>query len=346
MLSLAAGWRRNNSVGGKATRTEEISIDTCVGVLGGRVDAGEAATLRNNSSQSMALGGESFDRVEHVARSKAVDGFLTGFLCLCSHLVAGDRTRVRQIKLLGVFRIKVRHEDLEGLVVVTAGNSIERGPNRDLGTFNLQLRLGSTSSVEHVIEIFDLLLPATVRTLLLLGEEKVLAAVKDAVRGRSGLDVVGRIGIVVGESVLGSNVKHALKTKEKGGGAAGLQNDLVRKDKHARLGEKLTISSMGTQVSAGTAFRPLTGAEGGRVVGLGANQTSRSFSGPSKALVESRSAATSWLIVRWGVADAGEKVQLLGTEVDSMLAVYLFLCPDGRVRGALAAAQTDYAASV
>ena len=46
------------------------------------------------------------------------------------------------------------------------------------------------------------------------------------------------------------------------------------------------------------------------------------------------------------MAEAGEKVQLFGTEVDSILAALFVLCPDGEVRGALAAAQTDYAASV
>ena len=47
------------------------------------------------------------------------------------------------------------------------------------------------------------------------------------------------------------------------------------------------------------------------------------------------------------MAEAGEKVQLFGTEVDSILAAFrCVLCPDGEVRGALAAAQTDYAASV
>ena len=97
------------------------------------------------------------------------------------------------------------------------------------------------ATVKHVVEVLDLLLPATVRTLLFLGEQKVLATVEDAVWGRSSLDVVGRVGIVVGEAVLGSNVKHALKTEKKSGGSTGLENDLVRKDKHARLGEEVSV---------------------------------------------------------------------------------------------------------
>jgi hypothetical protein len=36
-------------------------------------------------------------------------------------------------------------------------------------------------------------------------------------------------------------VKHSLKTEKEGSGSAGLENDLVRKDKHARLGEKIGV---------------------------------------------------------------------------------------------------------
>jgi hypothetical protein len=55
------------------------------------------------------------------------------------------------------------------------------------------------------------------------------------------LDIVGRVGIVVGKAILGCNVKHALKTEKKSGSSTSLENDLVRKDKHARLGEKVSV---------------------------------------------------------------------------------------------------------
>jgi hypothetical protein len=41
--------------------------------------------------------------------------------------------------------------------------------------------------------------------------------------------------------MFGSNVKHSLEAEKKGSGSASLEDDLVRKDKHARLGEKVRI---------------------------------------------------------------------------------------------------------
>ena len=64
---------------------------------------------------------------------------------------------------------------------------------------------------------------------------------------------------------------------------------------------QLTRSSISFQESWETAFKPKGEADAGSAFSDGQNHTSRSFSGPSKALVESRSAVTSRLIVRCGV---------------------------------------------
>lgn len=112
-------------------------------------------------------------------------------------------------------------------------------------TIHLAHHIG-TSSIEHVVEILDLLLPALVGSTLLVGEEEILAAVEDAIGSRGSMNIVDRFSVVEREaSMRSSNVKHTLKTEEQGGCSTSLENELVREDKHAGLGQEVGVDGRG-----------------------------------------------------------------------------------------------------
>jgi hypothetical protein len=74
---------------------------------------------------------------------------------------------------------------------------------------------------------------------------------------------------------------------------------------------QLTKSSISFHESCETDFKPSGEADAGSVLSEAENHTSSNFSGPSKALLESRSRAVmSRLIVKWGVplSEDGEPV--------------------------------------
>lgn len=197
-------------------------------------------------------------------------------LVLRSHFIAGDRTRVRQEELFGILRVEVGHEDFERLVDIfiparfgeTVGAILDHGHVVGLGlgrdgrsellvgrgevqvpvvTVHLAHHVGA-SVAKHVVEIFDLLLPAAVGSALLVGEQKVLPAVKDSVGRGGGANVVHGAGIAKGESSVGSrNMEESLEAEQEGRGAAGLENELVGKDKHARLGQEVGVDGVGLE---------------------------------------------------------------------------------------------------
>lgn len=99
-----------------------------------------------------------------------------------------------------------------------------------------------TAVLERVVQELDLLLPARVGSRLAVGEEEVLAAVEDAMRGGGHLHVVQRSDIVEWETGIHSgNAEQAAKAQQQSGRSASLQDDLVGEDEHAGLGEQIGV---------------------------------------------------------------------------------------------------------
>ena len=103
-----------------------------------------------------------------------------------------------------------------------------------------------TAAAELVVQEADFVAPAAVRSTLLVGVQEVLAAVEDAVRRSSGGNALDQVGLLVREASLkGSDFEHARQTAEERGGATSLEDQLVREDKHTRLGEQVGVDIAG-----------------------------------------------------------------------------------------------------
>jgi hypothetical protein len=186
---------------------------------------------------------------------------------------------VLQVKLASVLLVQIGHEDFESLVaglvkvvLDSDGSQLLRQVHL-LGSGGVTLLVGSsgrrklrsrsgdvqipvlavhlanhvgTATTELVIQEADFVAPAAVRSTLLVRVQEVLTAVEDAVRRSSGRNALDQVGLLVWEASLEcSDFEHARQTAEEGSGAASLEDQLVRENKHARLGEQVGVDVAG-----------------------------------------------------------------------------------------------------
>jgi hypothetical protein len=104
----------------------------------------------------------------------------------------------------------------------------------------------SVAMLKHPIKKLDFFFPATVGSMLLVREQEVLAAVENSVRSSSRLDSIHRAATVGRKpGILSCTSQHIAKAKEESRGAACLEDELVREDKHARFRQKVGIDMLG-----------------------------------------------------------------------------------------------------
>jgi hypothetical protein len=205
--------------------------------------------------------------------TKRLDGVLAGLTSPLNIATFRDRTRVLEIELTRVLLIEVSHEYLQSLVFLFVGIHLRQHALRELHILGLRLRavlrIGArrrsqggvgtrdvevpvlavhfadhvgTAALEALVQEADFVAPAAMGTLLSLGVEEVLPAVKDAVgRGGSCKASAGRRLDVRKARVDSSDLEKTSETPEEGSGTTGLQHDLVGEDEHARLGEQVSI---------------------------------------------------------------------------------------------------------
>lgn len=98
------------------------------------------------------------------------------------------------------------------------------------------------STFEHVVEVFDFLLPAAVWARLLVWKKKILPTVEDTIRCGGSPNVVQRRCVMERKARhSGRNSKHAMKAQKQCGSTARLENDLVRKNEHTGLREQVSV---------------------------------------------------------------------------------------------------------
>lgn len=102
------------------------------------------------------------------------------------------------------------------------------------------------STRKHIIKELDLVLPATMGSMLFIWKQEVLPTVEHSPWCSRSCNLVDRVRIMVWESSIRcSNSQHAAKSQQKCCGAASLQNKLVWKDEHARLRKEIGIDVIG-----------------------------------------------------------------------------------------------------
>lgn len=176
-----------------------------------------------------------------------------------------------EIELLGILLVQVSHQDLQCFVTLallsSADSVLERAREVDLSGFSLMgggrrrrqggERLGDvqvpmftvhlanhigTPAQEELVHGSDFISPATVRPALAFGKEEVLTAVKDTVRSSCRGNTADQWRAGLGEtSIKSSNFENARKSMQKGSGATGLEDQLVREDEHAGFGQEVGI---------------------------------------------------------------------------------------------------------
>lgn len=257
-------WSWDNTVGTETAWAELVGINDSIWVMAGWVDRAQSASLANNCSQSVTLNSKllwdgSWSSNASIAGS--IVGGSSNAIRACRHaagsgslkeLLLSGSNRVLEIELTSVLWVHVSHENLEGLIIVAdllglvESSVLSTGwahePEVPMVAVHLANEVGR-SLVECGVKKSDLIFPAFVWPNLSVWEQEVLAGVEDAVW--LSLESLGSNVNGAWEADTGSAREDLLESEQEGGGSAGLENDFMWEDEHARLREQVRVNLIG-----------------------------------------------------------------------------------------------------